>query len=152
MPGPSSTIRLAGGNARTQSARIRWLEPAKSLRTYRSAEEGGIPEPLLVQLEPDQHPEDGEAVADAAPEADLRGLVEVASGDGDLTEPNPLPHALRDDLGVEHEVVGVRFERHRLEVAAAVGAQAGVVLREEDVEGRVGHRGEEEIGEVLPLR
>src|SRR5919106_2172640 len=97
-PGPSSRRRVPGGSSLTQSARMRWLEPRKSLRAYRLAEKVGMSDPLLVELVAQQHPENGESVPDAAPEPDLRGLVEVAGGDRDLADAQPFPHTLGDDL------------------------------------------------------
>src|SRR5258708_34131004 len=88
-----------------------------------SAEQGGAPDPLDVQLVGHQHSEHGEAVAHAAPEADLRGLLEIAGGDRDLADAHPLVDPLGDDLGVEDEIVRVGLEVDRLEVAPAVRAQ-----------------------------
>src|SRR5579864_5054986 len=88
-PAPPATIAAgppaeAEGRAATAMSELtmgivswRWC-PA---RFVRSAEEGGTADPLDVQLVGDQHAKDGEAVAHAAPEADLRRLFEVARGD-----------------------------------------------------------------------
>src|SRR5438552_3747606 len=68
---------------------------------------------LLVQLVEEHRLQDAQTVTHRAPEADLRGLVEVARGDGHLAEAHPGGHALGDDFRVEDEVVGVRLEVDR---------------------------------------
>ena len=75
---------------------------------------------LLVQLVEEHRLQDGQAVADGAPEPDLGGLVEVARGDGHLANAHSLGHALGDDLRVEDEVVGVRLEIDRFQIATRI--------------------------------
>src|SRR5688572_27154001 len=65
------------------------------------AEDPVAPDPLLVQFVEEHRLQDAEAVAHAAPETDLGGLVEVAGLDRHFRDAHPLGHGLGDDLGVE---------------------------------------------------
>src|SRR6187549_1651055 len=74
--------------------------------------------------------EDAEAVAHRAREIDRRRFGEVLGRAGELAHAVAGGERLHQDLVVELEVVGEPVERQRLEHRPAVGAEAGVVLRE----------------------
>jgi len=105
-----------------------------------------------VQQEARGSGQGAEPVHDAHPEADRRGLLEVAGRDRHLDHEQLEVDRLEDHLGVEHEVVRVAQERHRLQEAPAVGAVAGVALGEPLPHRQVLGRGEETVGDALPQR
>src|SRR5512142_1744597 len=83
-----------------------------------------------VQQEAQRGPQGPQTVDDALPEADRRGVREVAAGNRDLDHGQAEVHRLEDDLRVEHEPVRVPEERHRLQEAPAVGPVSRVALGE----------------------
>ena len=119
------------------------FRPIRIVRDQSGAAAGGqlgrAPDAQPVEEVASDHPQGRQAVHDAPPEADRRGLLEVAGRDGDLADARRHPgrHDLGDELLVEHEVVAVELVRDRLEQVPAVGPQPGVVLGQVQPEGQV---------------
>src|SRR5262249_57122837 len=83
-----------------------------------------------VGHEPAEHAERAEPVGDAPPEVDRRGLGEIARGDGNVADAEAEVSGLGQELRVEHEVVGVLLEGHRLKHPAGIDPEAGVAVPE----------------------
>ena len=107
-PASRPGLRPAGAPRTPPEAFQRALPGAGlELRSGRRRRNRTAEEPFLLHLVAGEDAEHGEAVADAAAEADLRGLGEVAGLDRDLADAQPCEDPLGDDLGVEDEVVRV---------------------------------------------
>ena len=105
-----------------------------------------------MEQEPKGRPERAEAVDDALAEVHRRVVRDVARRDRHLDDGQAEVDGLEDDLGVEHEAVRVAQERHRLEETPAVGAVAGVALREAAAHREVLERRQEAVGDPFPER
>src|SRR5208337_1493653 len=82
----------------------------------------------LLQPEGQCGPQHAEAVYHAAPEVDRRSLWLIPGRTGDFADCEVEIVSRRDDLVIEHEVVGEIEDRKRLERASAPGAEARMVF------------------------
>ena len=127
-------------------------DPGRSRPIPGDLEEPEMSQSGSLENEGAEHPEDLHPVDDAVFEADARCLGEVSHRHGGIAEIEAVVGGLREQLGVESEVLGVALEVDRLEHLATVGTESRVAFSQILPEHHVHDQGEAPVHQVLVER
>src|SRR5262249_44091710 len=102
-----------------------------------------------MQVPEHERPECEYSVFGRMAEVDTARLIEIAHGRRDVSDLEAQMDALHEELGIEHEVVAVDFERNRLEHSSPIGSEAAMPFAEILAREHILDDGQAPVREVL---